>query len=104
MKIAPIFDKYYNRNKNFMTPKVYGYDFKEITDSCTLVFEKSEGEGLSGTPLFGCSVLVIDKWEKIAMFIDLNKSFKSKEEVDNYIDSITIKDCLEADMSYPRPF
>ena len=98
MNEAVIFDRYYNGEKNFFTPKVYGYERKNINDEYELVIEKSEGKGLFEAPLYGCSILIVHKWKKTARKIELSKAFGSRKEVEEYIKSITVEDVLNAEI------
>ena len=88
MNVREIFDVYYNGEKNFMTPNVFGYAKKKFGDEY-VVFEKSQGEGLFDTPLFGCSALVHNPITGDTQKIELSECFKELVEVDEYIKQVT---------------
>lgn len=98
MNIAGIFDNYYNGEKNFFTPRVYGYEHKLINEDYELVIEKSRGTGLFDQPLYGCTVLVIHKQKQTVQQIELSKAFNSPKEVNDYIKNITVEDVIEAEI------
>lgn len=96
--IGKIFDIYYNGNKNFMTPHVYGYTKKHLYGQHYLLFEKSYGTGILDTQLYGCTVLLFVKEYGVVKQIKLSKLFKSEDELETYIDSITVPMALDANV------
>ena len=97
MEIAKIFDTYFNGEKNFFTDKVYGYAKIDLGDGLYILCEKSEGEGLFGTYLYGCTTLIYDKLNNLVGRIDLSKAFTDKLELEKYIKSIDIETVKKAD-------
>jgi hypothetical protein len=94
--IKEIFNMYYNGEKNFMTPKVYGYSYKKFGDEI-LLFEKSEGEGISGEPLYGASALVYNTVTNEVQKIDLSQPKHSRADIEAHIKSITREQFQQAD-------
>lgn len=91
--IGKIFDKYFNGNKNFITPNVYEYDKKIFNEGIVLI-EKSSGMGMFNEEIFGCTTLFLKN--NTVQKIDLSEAFYSKDEVENYINNLTEKDVKEA--------
>ena len=90
MNVREIFDRYYNGEKNFMTPNVYGYAKKKFGEEY-LVFEKSQGEGLfDDSPLYGCSTLVHNPETGETQKIELSECFKDPRYVEVHINKITL--------------
>ena len=97
MNTEQIFKAYYGEDDTpLFTENIYGYSEKHITGDYYLLFEKSEGEGLYGTPLFGCATLIYEKNTHLVKKIGLSKAFYSKNEVEEYIESLDIQDVLKA--------
>lgn len=96
MNIAHIFDTYFNGEKNFFTTKIYGYAKKHIVGDFYLVFEKSENKVLSDNITYGCSVLLFKEQDKLIKNIDLSELFATKEELEEYIENITVEDAMNA--------
>lgn len=88
MNVREIFDNYYNGDKNFMTPNVYGYAKKKFGKEY-LVFEKSQGEGLFDSPLYGCSTLVHNPETGETQKIELSECFDDPRYVEVHINGIT---------------
>lgn len=88
MNVKLIFDKFFNGEKNFMTPDVYGYTKKKFGDEY-LVIEKSRGLGFEHEDIFGCSILVHNPVTMETQHIELSQMFYSNKELDKYIKSIT---------------
>lgn len=89
--IKKIFEEYYNGDKNFMTSHVYGYAQKKFGNGY-LVFEKSEGKGLMGEKLYGCSVLIYNSENGNTQKIDLSQCFYTPKDVEAHIDNMTQND------------
>ena len=96
MNVKNYFEVYYNGAMNFMTPKAYGYGYKDYGDF-GIVYEKSKGEGLFNSPLYGVSFLYVNFLTNEVRKIDLCKPFSTQKEVDKYINSITMEDVINAD-------
>ena len=90
-----IFDRYFNGEKNFMTPNVIGYSSIKM-DNEYLVVEFSEGRGIFDTYLFGVSCLVFNPQTRETQKINLSKAFKSANECKEYVKSISLADFQEA--------
>ena len=99
INVKQIFEEYYGTGDvPLFTPFIYEYASKSINPQYTLLFEKSEGEGLFGTPLYGCSVLIFDKWKKTVRKINLSKSFESKNGIEDYILSLSNRDIYNSEI------
>lgn len=87
MNIRKIFNQAYNYQKNIMTPTIVKYG--EIKEG--LLFELSKGRGIFDVELFGVTILkkVKNTYEKM---YDLSKCFNTKEEANNYIQSLTYQE------------
>ena len=92
-----IFDRYYNGNKNVLTPNVYAYGHKKYGDT-VLLYEKSKGRGIFDTGLYGLSFLLLNNETNEVQKIDLCKAFNSPKELDDYLATITLKEIKEADL------
>ena len=88
MRIALIFDTYYNGEKNFMTPHVYGYSKKKFGDEYLLI-EKSRGKGIVNEELYGVSSLVYNEKTCETQKIDLSECFNDPRYVELHIANIT---------------
>ena len=88
MTIREIFDNYYNGEKNFMTPHVYGYDKKQFGGEYLLI-EKSKGEGFGGEDIYGCTVLVHNPVSKETQKIELSECFFDPRDLEIHIKKIT---------------
>lgn len=94
ISIREVFDRYFNGEKNFMTPKVYGYDQIFVRNGIVFV-EKSKN--VENT-LYGVTTLFYNKYEKTVNRIDLSKSFGSAKDALKYIHSITNSMVEKADL------
>ena len=88
MNIASIFDAYYNGEKNFMTPHVYGYSRKKFGDEYLLI-EKSRGKGIVNEDLYGASALVYNEKTRETQKISLSECFNDPRYVELHISKIT---------------
>ena len=97
MNIKNYFEVYYEGAKNFITPKVYGYDYKDYGDF-GIVLEKSYGDAIFGDgKLYGASFLYVNFITNEVQKIDICKAFGSSREIEEYFKSITMADVIEAD-------
>ena len=83
-----IFEKYFNGETNLITPHAYQFDLKTFGDEMLLI-EKSIGEGIYNDKLYAVTCLVYDIHSQLVQRIDLCECFYSKEELEDYIESIT---------------
>lgn len=83
-----IFEKYFNGAKNFITPHVHGYRSVEC-DGEVVVFELSDGIGLFGDVIFGCSALLFKPQSNEICRIELSESFSKSEDALNYINNLS---------------
>jgi len=81
-QIMQIFNKTYNGNRNFMTPRVLGYGQKG-----GLLYELSEGEGIFGKTIYG--VTVITTHGKKAP--ELSQCFHSYQDANDYAETLGSK-------------
>lgn len=88
MNIKDIFDRYYNGEKNFMTPNVYGYSKKKFGNEYLLI-EKSSGRGIEDEPIYGASALVHNIETSETQKIDLSEMYHDPREVELHISKIT---------------
>lgn len=86
MNIEKIFSKYFNGERNFLTPHVCGFAKKQFGDEYLLI-EKSKGEGIF-EDLYGVTALVYCSSTGVTQRIDLSECYSSIEEVESHLDWI----------------
>lgn len=96
MNIKYIFEEYYNGQKNFMTPDIYGYSQRKF-DEEYLLFEKSSGEGFENEKIYGASALVHNHITGDTQKIELSECFDDPRNLEVYIKKITKSDFENAD-------
>lgn len=94
--VKRIFNQYFNGAKNFITPNIIGFDYIDFGDEY-LAIEKSEGEGLFGTWLYGVSCLAVTKSTLEVQQIDISKAFTDLSKAEEYIKSINLDMFKNAD-------
>lgn len=97
MNTKYIFNRYFNGEKNFITPKVYNYGYIQFGDK-TLLYEKSKGKGLYDHTIYGLTFLVIDNETNEVQRIDLSKPFNSSKELNKYLKSISKEEFENAEV------
>ena len=83
-----IFERYFNGEKNFITPYVFGYKSVKCDDEI-VVFELSEGEGLYEEHIVGCTSLLFDPQTKEICRIELSQAFSTRAEARNYVKNLS---------------
>lgn len=89
-EIKQVFDTYYNGEKNFMTPHVYGYLQKKFGDEY-LVVEKSTGKGIGNEAIYGASTLVYNAKTGETQKIDLSELYHDPRYVELHLKNISEK-------------
>ena len=87
--IKEIFNQYFNGDKNFVTPNVYGYGIYYYDAENVVVFEKSRSKDGS---IYGCSALLFNPLSNTCKRIDLSDSFDCSKDVNHYINHIRKSD------------
>ena len=78
-QIMQIFNRTYNGNRNFMTPRVLGYGQKG-----GLLYELSEGGGIFGKALYGVTVITTHGQKAP----ELSQCFHSYREANDYAEAL----------------
>lgn len=92
-RIKYIFEKYYNGEKNFVTPRVYGYTLYRYDSENLVLFEKSTN---TERTIYGASALHYNPVTSNCQKIELSKCFSTSQEVNKYINKLTPNDFEEA--------
>lgn len=79
--IKPIFKQYFNNEKNFCTPIIYGYDIIKMKDKW-IVIEKSRNRECTS---YGVTTLLYIVSSGKTQRIDLSKWCESAKEANKYI-------------------
>ena len=91
--IKYIFEKYYNGEKNFVTPRVYGYTLYRYDSENLVLFEKSTN---TERTIYGASALLYNPVTSNCQKIELSKCFSTSQEVNKYINKLTPNDFEKA--------
>ena len=94
--IEHIFNEYYNGEKNFVTPRVYGYSVYYYDSENIVLFEKSTN---SERTLYGASALHYNPVTSNCQKIELSECFGTSQEVNKYISKLTNTD-FEGALTY----
>ena len=84
MNVKTIFQKYMVGD-NIVTPTITKYGSKKL-EKCTILYEYSEGIGMSDQYLYGLTILILE--DNKVQQIDLGRLYASTEERQKYLNSI----------------
>ena len=90
MSIRNIFDKYFNGQKNFITPIILEYDKKRVNNKFYLLFEYSKGHGIDGNIIYGLTVLLYNNSTYEVQRIDLCKCSKKFDDLKEYTNRLNM--------------
>lgn len=90
-----ISERYFNGEKNPITPSIFGYKSVEC-DGEIVVFELSEGEGLYHEHIVGCTSLLYNPKTNEICRIALSQAFSTRAEARNYVKNLTADDIRAA--------
>lgn len=90
--IEDIFYQYFEGDRNFVTPIVYGYEVL-VFDEGSVLLEKSRNDSES---IFGVSALFFNPVDMIVKRIELSECFVDSSDVVEYIESIDYDDFIHA--------
>lgn len=96
MSIRIVFEKYYNGEKNFMTPDVYGYAKRQFGEEY-LLFEKSKGRGFENERIYGVSALVYNPTTGYTQKIELSEMYHDPRYVEMHNKVISKSEFKKAD-------